>query len=64
MKLKTLNAHPALFCDVRALVEKVANYQEIDVSMDVHLEQRDAKLILLWGEARAILEKFEKLEGK
>ena len=56
MKLKTLNAHPSLFFDIRALVEKVVKLPDIHKTCIPCGEMAE--------EARAILEKFKKLEEK
>lgn len=73
MKLKTLNANPSLFYDLRALVERLSNpklYMFVDIGQNATNVDADKVIKSLMGtqadfaaEARAILEKFKKLEG-
>lgn len=70
--MKTLNANPSLFYDLRALVEKVANtHYSTDAVGFIATEKQPGKitgypvgLSELCAEARAILEKFKKLEER
>lgn len=75
MKLRTLNTHPALFFDLRALVEKAANLSTgldaIGVEFESATDSRPAKGKLsiitlpdIAAEAQRILEKFKKLEAE